>query len=75
MRGIISINKVVIVSLFVILLILSMFLYKNYTIPIYFSSHFCEILKAKYNTSIEVPIDITILTLPVHYFKKQLSLY
>lgn len=74
MRGIISINKVVIVSLFVILLILSMFLYKNYTIPIYFSSHFCEILKAKYNTSIEVPIGITILTLPVHYFQKAAQL-
>jgi len=72
--GIISINKVVIVSLFVILLILSMFLYNYYTISSYFSSHFSEILKAKYNTSIEVPIDITILTLPVHYFKKAAQL-
>ena len=72
--GIISINKVVIVCLFVILLILSMFLYNYYTISSYFSSHFSEILKAKYNTSIEVPIDITILTLPVHYFKKAAQL-
>jgi len=68
--AVISINKMVIVSLFIILLVLTMYLHNYYSISTFFSTHFSEILREKYGTPMEVPIEITILGVPVHYFQK-----
>ena len=67
---IISINKTVIVCLFIILLVLTTYLHNYYSISTFLSTDFGEILREKYSTSMEVPIEITILGIPVHYFQK-----
>ena len=67
----IFINKVVVIGLFIILLVLSMYLYTNYSISTFFSSHFMEAMKYKYNPeAVDVHMKMTLLELPVHYFQK-----
>lgn len=69
-RNIITINKVILISLFLIILVCSSCLYIFYFIPFELANDFNTTLKAVFNCSIDVPIEIKILTIPVHLYQK-----